>query len=1091
MKSKNLFLSFFTLLSFSIAANAQKSYYPKPNAADQVQFGKTLPKPPSNEREDLMEAMRKTRAKNLPAATFDKASKKFIVTTPGSIDLERRLSHHFKKGHNKGGGKKHDANFHLTKDINTATQSSYPHNNPANATGNFAILNNIIYFSAYDDINGTELWRSDGTADGTYLVKDIYPGQSSSDANGIIAANGLLYFAANSPDNGNAAWVSDGTTSGTHLLKSIYMGLDYSNPNQFVNANGTVFFSTSVYGYNNQLWKTDGTDMGTILVKDLQQAGIGSNIFELTSVNDMAYFIAYSWNTGYQVFRSDGTDAGTYNVKDIGYNYWDYNAPMQLTSYNNKLYFSANDGTGRRLWETDGTYDGTHNASGFNDIFMQQDYVDIYSNKPFYILNNVLYISGFTYADGSGLYKYDAANANGIVLIKDFTATTAIDYAVPVDMCVVNDILYFKVISNIGDLHDELWTTKGEAANTQLVKTFVPGEYTYSYYNGGGTLYFIEHDNINGTEVWKSNGTVGSTTILKDIIPGSGNSYPYYFTFTNNKLFFNAVDFDHGYELWVSDGTNMGTKLVADIDLTNDGSNAGFMYKGVGITEEGDALFNAYTPALGAELYKSDGTANGTKLLNDIRPGPDWSYPNAFVFKNELNYFIDDNEINTAIYSSNGKAAGLKRVIGYIDRSMYAVVNFSVTDNGQVFYILNRRNTGIYELWHSDGTDAGSMMINPNMYYNDYVVTIGNTGFFVAGDADHGYELWKSDGSLAGTKMVKDINPGYNGAYPYSLFAFKKNIYFGAYDGTGYSNTFWKSDGTENGTIKLKDITPAYFYETFQDPAIQVYCESDGKLYLNAMDNSTYDSELWVTNGTAQGTKLVKDINPYYSSSPSNFTDVKGTLFFTADDGTHGTELWSSNGTPQSTQMVKDITPDYGSSYLLNLCNVAGKLYFINGGTYPNTLWSSEGNAINTNQVNDEVVNGLTGFSHLTPAGNKLFFGGYNLQYGAELYVGDAAGKKFSAARISSLNIPEEKIAANFDVLLYPNPAKGKTALQIKGDATNIAVSITDMSGKTIWQGRFINSSQINLPVEKLSAGAYIVSVTNATESKIIKLVKE
>ena len=213
-------------------------------------------------------------------------------------------------------------------------------------------------------------------------------------------------------------------------------------------------------------------------------------------------------------------------------------------------------------------------------------------------------------------------------------------------------------------------------------------------------------------------------------------------------------------------------------------------------------------------------------------------------------------------------------------------------------------------------------------------------------------------------------------------------------------------------------------------------------------------------------------------------------MFFIADDGVHGTELWSTKGTAQSTTMAKDISPGYGSS-LYNLCSAGGKLYFINETTFPKTLWSSDGTAANTNQVNDAVVNGLSDISHLTAAGNKLFFGGYSPQYGTELYEGNAQGTTFAASGVSSADMLTQKINTGFDVVLYPNPAHSITTLQIKGDAKNIAVSITDMSGKTILESNYINHTQINLPVEKLSAGMYIVTIKNSTGSKMIKLVKQ
>ena len=63
--------------------------------------------------------------------------------------------------------------------------------------------------------------------------------------------------------------------------------------------------------------------------------------------------------------------------------------------------------------------------------------------------------------------------------------------------------------------------------------------------------------------------------------------------------------------------------------------------------------------------------------------------------------------------------------------------------------------------------------------------------------------------------------------------------------------------------------------------------------------------------------------------------------------------------------------------------------------------------------------------------------------------------------------------------------------LQITGNAKNVSVSITNMSGKKLWQSNNSNAVLINLPVEKYVAGIYIVTVTSGTESKTIRLVKQ
>ena len=74
---------------------------------------------------------------------------------------------------------------------------------------------------------------------------------------------------------------------------------------------------------------------------------------------------------------------------------------------------------------------------------------------------------------------------------------------------------------------------------------------------------------------------------------------------------------------------------------------------------------------------------------------------------------------------------------------------------------------------------------------------------------------------------------------------------------------------------------------------------------------------------------MVKDINAGTNySSPTNLTNVNGTLFFQATDGINGVELWKSDGTLEGTVMVKDIFPGAASSYPSNFAVVNSDLYF-------------------------------------------------------------------------------------------------------------------------------------------------------------------
>src|SRR6266852_533360 len=106
----------------------------------------------------------------------------------------------------------------LLRDINTqiVERSSNP--------GQFTTMGSITFFIAEDDDHGAELWRTDGTAAGTFLLSDIRPGPDTSYATDFVVANGLLFFSADDGVNGREVWRSDGTVGGTYMLSDIAPG---------------------------------------------------------------------------------------------------------------------------------------------------------------------------------------------------------------------------------------------------------------------------------------------------------------------------------------------------------------------------------------------------------------------------------------------------------------------------------------------------------------------------------------------------------------------------------------------------------------------------------------------------------------------------------------------------------------------------------------------------------------------------------------------------------------------------------------------------------------------------------------------------
>ncbi len=110
-------------------------------------------------------------------------------------------------------------------------------------TPEYTVLGGRLYFRAWDPDHGFELWRTDGTAAGTVLVRDVAPGDTSSDPQGLVAAGGRLWFSALDPDHGRELWTSDGTRQGTRLVEDLAPGPASSAPEQLTPFAGRLCFT--------------------------------------------------------------------------------------------------------------------------------------------------------------------------------------------------------------------------------------------------------------------------------------------------------------------------------------------------------------------------------------------------------------------------------------------------------------------------------------------------------------------------------------------------------------------------------------------------------------------------------------------------------------------------------------------------------------------------------------------------------------------------------------------------------------------------------------------------------------------------------
>jgi ELWxxDGT repeat protein len=166
----------------------------------------------------------------------------------------------------------------------------------------------VLYFAADDGTDGYQLWRSDGTLGGTFMVTS-----AAGFAYLLTVGNGMLFFSGNDGTHGYEPWVSDGTGVGTSMLKDI-KPTGRSFPQAFTPVGAEVFFEAwSVHGQE-QLWKTDGTSLGTVMVAEIYPA---RTTYRFASVGNLLLFVEDDGVHGFELWRSIGTSSGTKLVKDI------------------------------------------------------------------------------------------------------------------------------------------------------------------------------------------------------------------------------------------------------------------------------------------------------------------------------------------------------------------------------------------------------------------------------------------------------------------------------------------------------------------------------------------------------------------------------------------------------------------------------------------------------------------------------------------------------------------------------------------------------------------------------------------------------
>lgn len=528
-----------------------------------------------------------------------------------------------------------------------------------------------------------------------------------------------------------------------------------------------------------------------------------------------------------------------------------------------------------------------------------------------------------------------------------------------------------------------------------------------------------------------STGIVNAQTLVKDISPGASSSTPYAFYPFNGKLLFCAYNSFNKNQVYISDGTAAGTTMLTtlpytqypfEIELENPAitytSGGGFFYfnnKYYFLALRDSVYFGAIAGKY--SIYQTDGTVLGTSQLDTlpiIARCSDFFIAKNSIGQDNLCAFIrtipDTGGVPYHLFKYNF-TTGISSVL-YISKGFdYLRHLYSYTSTGRnINYpsIIGRRpysfNNKIFVIKQDPAALHDSLFtmdIDGNTISNfEFPFHLSSYSSFGTGWGTYAF---------VNNKMV---------IYPYSTsesFGSEPHVY----------------DFSTNTCMVLKDVNPYFNYSSNCKFFFPPYPNNYSKIYFNATD-SVRGTELWVTDGSTTGTKVILGHDPYYPFSflADVYEYVDNSYYFT---GWYG-HTYHTTGDSIGTAAVQCLKcPNMIDSYLLYICSGAWHDTLSNQDFFISTpaQFSTYSNAIyNVNSNLSKELQTMLPYScswsnsqmkHAIKIGKELYFSYTDCTTGYELYKMTVPNDH---SEVSSLN--------NRRVIVYPNPTTGEISITEK-----------------------------------------------------------
>ena len=394
-------------------------------------------------------------------------------------------------------------------------------------------------------------------------------------------------------------------------------------------------------------------------------------------------------------------------------------------------------------------------------------------------------------------------------------------------------------------------------------------------------------------------------------------------------VYFKAFSSETGTDLWVTDGTAGGTRIVRDmLQLTAESSSS--IRNPLGVID-GNFLFAGADTGTGAEtgqafnnveVWITDGTEGGTREVVDLRPGLPGSEPVVIAATDDVIYFAGTD------------FAGDREIWATDGNTIWAIANLSIGSSmptkGVIIdgrLLVGTGEGGVWVMNPDPAPTTATLLTSVNTPGNFFAM--GSKALFTVNGAG-GAEIWVTNLTAAGTKKLMNGSFGLPGGTVSAAMLGDTAIF-------ASGGALYKTDGTTAGTVQIGPNIGV----------IRSMIVMDGKVFM-AGGSGANGVELYVSDGETTLTRLT-DIAPGAASAePNSFVVHDGLLYFAASSGSGGSRLYVTDGTAAGTQLVSNAPRNISS-----LVSMGSKLLFAAEGSGGRELWESDGTAAGTRLLLD------------------------------------------------------------------------------------------------------------------------------------------